>query len=441
MNRVTDTAAFVRWFRNSSPYIDAHRGRTFVIYVGGEAVSESSFANIVHDLTLLTRLGVKLVVVYGIKPQLRSRLNADARAPETGSMRTPVDEAALGHWREAAGAVRFAIESQLTVGLANSPMDGARMRVMSGNFVLARPLGVRDGLDFCFAGEVRRVDIQGIRAALDANALVLIGPLGYSPTGELFALGAEEVAIGVATGLTADKLLYLAEEPPPATPEGTTIKQLNATEAEQLLAERSDFGPMTRQHLQHAIRACAAGVRRVHLLQRKVDGALLQELFTRDGVGTLVSGDHYEQIRPATIEDVAGVLELIAPLEDQGILVRRSRELLENEIGRFVVTERDGGILACAALYPFSQECCAELACLATHPEYRGEGRAEALLTYLETRAIEQGISHLFVLTTHTAHWFQERGFEPADVADLPFERQKAYNYQRNSHVFTKTLT
>ncbi|MBK6846143.1 MAG: amino-acid N-acetyltransferase [Proteobacteria bacterium] len=441
MNRVIDSASFVRWFRDSTPYINAHRGRTFVVHFGGEAVQDPAFHKLAHDLTLLCTLGVRLVVVFGAEPQLRARARAAGLALGEGDRLPVIDEPLLALASEAASAVRLQLEAQLARGLANAPQAGPRLRVVSGNFVAARPLGVRNGVDLALSGEVRRIDADAMTAALGVGAVVLLGPIAYSPTGEIFYLDTPEVAMSAAVALRADKLLYLAEQPGPRDPRDQPLRQLSSAEVEQRLKadDGRALGETTQAVLRLALRACRAGVRRVHLLERQLDGALLQELFTRDGVGTLVS-DSYEGMRPATIDDAGGILALIVPLEEQGILVRRSRERLENEIERFVVIERDGGILACAALYPFVSEAVGELACVATHPAYRGEGRGAALLEYLEQRARAAGIERLFVLTTHAAHWFREHGFEPAKVADLPLAKQAMYNYQRNSAVFIKPL-
>lgn len=430
----------MRWFRHSSPYINAHRGRTFVVLFSGEAVAADGFADLIHDLVLLDSLGVRLVLVHGARTQI------DARLLESGFESRFVDGlrittgAELPAVQEAASRVRMEIEARLSMGLANSPMDGARIRVTSGNFVVARPVGIRDGVDFQHTGEVRRVDTEAMRNALDNNSIVLLPPLGYSPTGEIFNVNAEQVAIATATALRADKLLYLTEEPGPTDTDGSLIRQLTPPQTEALLRERADLSTAGLSHLRQALAACRKGVKRIHLLPRTVDGVLLRELFTRDGVGTLISADRYEGLRSARIEDVGGILELIAPLENDGTLVRRSRELLETEIDYFVVLERDGAILACAALYPFADERLAELACVAVDPDYQAEGRADALLNYVEQLAGQQQLKGIFVLSTRTAHWFRERGFEPARLDELPVSRRALYNYQRNSRVFLKEL-
>jgi amino-acid N-acetyltransferase len=319
-------------------------------------------------------------------------------------------------------------------------MHGARIRVVSGNVVSARPLGVREGVDYCFTGEVRRIDAPAINSLLDSGAIVLLSPLGYSSTGEVFNIGAEEVAMASAVALRADKWLLLGEERDLLDADGKPVRQLRPQDVERLLASGTGLSAERGRHLRLALQACRGGVRRVYLLDRAVDGGLLLELFTRDGIGTLITRDIFEGLRPATIDDVGGLLEMIRPLEADGTLVRRSRELLEIEIERFVVLERDGTIIGCAALYPFAEERIGELACVAVHADYRDSGRAETLLGYIERQALKKGLQRLFVLTTRAEHWFRERGFEPAEVDDLPVQKKAMYNLQRRSKVFIKTL-
>lgn len=430
---------FVDWFRGSSPYIHAHRDRTFVIVFGGEAVADPRLPELIHDIALLRGLGIRLVLVHGARPQIEERLrlrNADMRY--INGLRV-TDEAALACVKDAAGGVRVELEALLSMGLANSPMAGARIRVASGNFVAARPIGVMDGIDYGHTGRVRRIDAQALRGIVEAGAIALIPPLGYSPTGEVFNLSATETGASVATALGADKLIYLMEQPLPLNDEGELWTNLLPPQVDELVS-REDIDPRVRVYLNHAADACRSGVRRVHLLDRRVDGVLLRELFTRDGVGTLITAKPYEDTRPARMDDIGGILELLEPLEDQGILVRRSRETLETDIGRFSVVERDGMIIGCAALYTYPDDGMAELACVAIHPEYRDHGRGDALLEYMEQRTLTQRMTRLFVLTTQTAHWFRERGFEPSPVDSLPMARRELYNYQRNSKVFVKTV-
>ena len=442
MNRKNrPTPPFVDWFRQSSPYIHAHRGRTFVILFGGEAVLDPDFAGIVHDLALLNSLGARLVLVHGARPQIEQRLTERGAEIRYEKGRRLTDDAALACVKEAAGTVRVEIEARLSMGLANTPMSGARIRITSGNFITARPVGVHDGIDYCHTGEVRRVDTGAIGRHLDGGDIVLLSPLGYSPTGEVFNISAEEIATAVATALKADKLMFLGEERGLLDGRRRLVQQLTPAQAEDILADgRRQLPGETRAHLASAIQACRGGVRRVHLIDRHADGALLQELFSRDGIGTLITSEHYEDIRPASIDDVGGILELIDPLEREGALVRRSRERLETEIEHFTVAERDGTIIGCAALYPYPDEALGELACLAIHPDYRSQGRGDVLLSHLEDQARRLGLEKMFVLTTRTAHWFRERGFVGGELRDLPLKRRLLYNYQRNSKIFYKDL-
>ena len=430
----------VHWFRNSSPYINAHRGRTFVVMLSGELLDGPRLPTLIHDLALLNSLGIKLVLVHGARPQISARL-AEAGIESTFEQHMRItDSAALDGVMAAVGALRLKLEGLFSMGLANSPMYNAGIRLISGNFVVAKPVGVRNGFDYQHTGEVRRIEVDAIRQQLTSGNVVLLSPLGCSPTGELFNVNAEEVASTAAIALGADKLILMGDDLRLADPEGNLVRELSPQQAGKLLAgDQYEDNGVDRQ-LTAACHAASNGVGRAHLIDANDDGALLKELFTRDGCGTLVTRETYETLRGARIDDVGGILELLEPLEQNGVLVRRSRELLENEIQRFVIIERDGMVIACAALYPFAADHTGELACVAVHPHYRNSERGLQMLRYLERRAREQGLKTLFVLTTHTAHWFREQGFDPAGVEALPEQRQQLYNWQRNSKVFVKRL-
>ncbi len=431
---------FVDWFRGSSPYIHAHRGRTFVIAFGGEAVADDQFANLIHDIALLHGIGIRLVLVHGARPQIEDRLKSRKVEMQYINGLRVTDDAALTCVKEAAGAVRVEIEALLSMGLANSPMAGARIQVASGNFVTARPIGVRNGIDYCHTGEVRRVDAQAIESRLDSGAIALVPPLGYSPTGEVFNLSAADVAASVAIALGADKLINLVEHKGATDSRNRVITNMVPKQVDELIARRKQLPEDLLQSLNASLDASRSGVKRVHLIDRRQDGALLKELFTRDGIGTLITAEPYEETRTARIDDVGGLLELLEPLEETGVLVRRSRELLETEIDCFTLMERDGMAIACAALYPYPQESMAELACVVVHPQYRGGDRGERLLEHMENAARQEGIDQLFILTTQTAHWFREHGFIQADLKALPMKKRELYNYRRNSKVFIKPL-
>ncbi|MGA7980272.1 MAG: amino-acid N-acetyltransferase [Chromatiaceae bacterium] len=434
------TDPFVGWFRQATPYVHAHRGRTFVIAFGGEAVSDVRFPNLVHDLALLHGLGIRLVLVHGARPQIEERLAQRGAALRYVSGLRITDDEALACVKEAAGVVRVEIEALLSLGLANSPMAGVRIPVASGNFVTAKPLGVIDGIDYQHTGVVRRIDCQSLQQRLDDGAIALMPPIGYSPTGEVFNLGAADVARSAAIALGADKLIFLLEESGLTDGTGAVVSNVLSGDVDALLNASPAMPEDVAQSLRAGADACIQGVQRVHLISRRTDGALLRELFTRDGIGTLITGLPYEELRPARIDDMGGILELLRPLEERGVLVRRSRERLEPEIGHFYLMERDGMVIACTALYPYTADGMGELACLAVHPDYRNRGRGDKLLEQMASIARKRGIGQLFVLTTQTAHWFLERGFVAASLADLPMKKQALYNYRRNSKVFIKAL-
>lgn len=429
---------YVSWLRHSSPYINAHRERTFVIMLPGESIAHANFTHILHDIVLLHSLGVRLVLVHGSRPQIETRLQA-AQIDSTYYQQLRItDQQTLACVIEAAGQLRTYIEAQLSVNMAASPMQGAKLNVVSGNFVAAKPCGVIEGVDYQHTGEVRRINTQGIQSLLEQRTLVLLPHLGYSPTGEVFNLACEDVATQTATALGADKLIIYTAEQGILDNQQQLIRELKLEQAREHTQNAPQLSNLNA--LNAAITACQNGVPRCHLISYQIDGALLSELFTRDGCGTLVDQGDFEHVRQANIDDVTGISALIRPLEEQGALVQRSQDTLAEHYANFTVIERDGLIIACAALYPFAEEKTAELACLAVHPSYRHGGRGDTLLEHLEVQAKNLQLNSLFVLTTRTAHWFQERGFEPCTVKQLPEQKAALYNFQRNSKVFRKLL-
>lgn len=436
--KIQQQKAFVASIRQAAPYIQAHRGSTFVIMFGGEAVDQH-FDQLVNDIVLINTLGIRLVLVHGARPQIEQRLKqTHAKIRYVNGLRI-TDNDALAGVKDAVGSLRVDIEAKLSMGLVNTPIAGAHIGIATGNFVTAKPLGIRDGVDYCHTGEVRRIDAPGIHQQLDDGRIVLLSPLGYSPTGEIFNVTAEEIATAAAVALHADKLVLLVDSVGLRDNRRRLIRQLALHEAEQLLSSRRKLRSDWIRHLNNAVDSCRRGVKRTHLIDRSSDGGLLLELFTRDGVGTLISAEIYEGLRAATIDDVGGILRLIAPLEAEGVLVKRSREMLEMEIDHFLVVKRDGMIIACAALYSYDGRM-GELACLAVHPDYRFSGRGDSLLEAVEHRARQQGVKTLFVLTTQTSHWFRERGFTSIYMSKLPVRKRQLYNYQRNAKVLIKAI-
>ncbi|MDW3777831.1 amino-acid N-acetyltransferase [Kluyvera cryocrescens] len=433
----------VEGFRHSVPYINAHRGKTFVIMLGGEAIEHENFSSIVSDIGLLHSLGIRLVLVYGARPQIDANLAEHHHEPTYHKHIRVTDSKTLELVKQAAGLLQLDITARLSMSLNNTPLQGAHINVVSGNFIIAQPLGVDDGIDYCHSGRIRRIDEEAIHRQLDNGAIVLMGPVAVSVTGESFNLTSEEIATQLAIKLKAEKMIGFCSSQGVYNENGDIVPELFPNEAQariEELEQEGDYLSGTARFLRGAVKACRSGVRRSHLISYQEDGALLQELFSRDGIGTQIVMESAEQIRRATINDIGGILDLIAPLEQQGILVRRSREQLEMEIDKFTIIQRDNTTIACAALYPFPEEKIGEMACVAVHPDYRSSSRGEVLLERIAAQAKQMGLNHLFVLTTRSIHWFQERGFKPVDVDLLPESKKQLYNYQRRSKVLMTDL-
>jgi amino-acid N-acetyltransferase len=427
---------FVETFRQSAPYIHAHRGKTFVLAFSGEAVADEHFPLLVQDIALLNSLGARIVIVHGARPQIEDCLKQQNMESSYVNGIRVTDAVAMECTRDAVGSIRVQIEALFSAGISNTPMAGAAIHVASGNFITACPYGIHDGIDFGFTGKIRKIDREALLRNLDARSIVMLSPLAYSVTGEVFNVSSEQVATQTAAALDADKLIFLLDGKGLRGAGRKIIRQLTAEEAGKILKSRKKLDDETRVHLDSAIHACQSGVGRVHLVPSWTDGALLQELYSRDGAGTLITNSAYEVMRPATVDDIGGIIELIKPLEEQGLLVKRSREQLEMSIEQFFVMERDGLVTACAALIPYPENRMAELACLAVHEDYRNAGRGDALLEYALESSLEQGLEAIFVLTTQASHWFRERGFNTLDMAKLPVKRRSLYNYSRNSRVY-----
>ncbi len=434
-------ARLVAWVRQAAPYIHAFRGRTFVIAFGGEVLESGAAQALIHDIALLDSMGIRLVLVHGARPQIDAEMRSRGLEPKFHKGLRVTDGDAMECVKRAMGVTRIEIEALLSQGLPNTPMAGAFLRVTGGNFITARPVGVVDGIDFQYTGAVRKVIAEEIQADLTQENVVLITPIGASPTGEIFNLAWEEVAEAVAVAVQADKLIYLCAAAGVVNAKGALIDALTVDEAKKITSRHLQVqAPEVARVLPSAVRACQAGVGRVHFLDRMADGAMLMEFFTRDGVGTVMTQVPLARLRDATIDDVAAILGLIEPLEADGTLVKRGRERLEMEITHSSVVEHDGMIVGCAALYPFSDAKSAEMACVAVMPDFRRSGYGDQLRVHIEARARKLKLKQLFVLTTRTAHWFIERDFVEAAVDALPISRRELYNLQRRSKILVKTL-
>ena len=440
---------FVPWFRSVAPYIHMHRGETFVVGVVGEAIAAGKLSGIATDLALMQSLGIKVVLVYGFRPQLDEQLQSKGYVGQYAAGIRITDDVALDCAQEAAGQLRFEIEAAFSQGLPNTPMAGSTVRVVSGNFLTARPLGIINGTDYGSTGVVRKVDVAAIRQSVEAGSMVLLSPFGFSPTGEAFNLVMEEVAASVAIALQSDKLVFLTECPgitaypdAPQAVDNPIDTEIPLARARALLAQlpRCDSSKNQRFYLRHCVDACEHGVPRSHILPYATDGALLMEVYTHDGIGTMVVDEKLESLREATADDIGGILKLIEPFEEDGTLVKRDRTEIERDVANYTVLEHDGVIFGCAALYPYPAARTGEMAALTVSDQSQGQGDGEKILRRIEQQARALGLGSIFVLTTRTMHWFLKRGFETVDPSWLPEARVRKYNWNRKSVVLVKKL-
>ncbi|WP_130536947.1 amino-acid N-acetyltransferase [Thiomicrorhabdus indica] len=428
---------FIQSLRQSSHYIEQHRGKTFVLYLPGELLDESdALLQLSQDITLLHNLNINLVLAMGATTQIDQALEQQRHAwqQHLGCRITPTE--ILPIFQKTIGQVRSQLEA---IFCATSHQQTQPLTIVSGNWVIAQPKGVIDGIDFGHTGILRKVNIAGIQDSLNAKQIVLLTPLAYSLTGEVFNLNTFEQACEIAKQLKADKLMVFEDLQAWLEPLKSTGRQISQWEFEQ----NAKALPESLQPKINQLRTIYQDVKRIHILHQNEPSSLLTELFTRDGSGLLIFSDHYHQIRSARHEDISAIIELITPLESKGILVKRSRERLELEIDKFTVIERDHCIIGCAALYEYSDshnKTSGELACLAVHQDYQGQQLGEQLLHAITQKAQSKNLTQLFLLTTQTYHWFIEHGFELKSPEDLPAGKQELYNYQRQSKVLIKPL-
>ncbi|KAL4539039.1 hypothetical protein Ndes2437A_g02018 [Nannochloris sp. 'desiccata'] len=473
---------FVQFFRHASPYIEGHRGRTFVLAIPGDVVDRKDLLHtLLEDVALLHGLGVRLVVVVGARSRINEAIRALNMEPEYAGGYRVTDEVAMEAAVAAAGAARMEVEARLSKGpevtmirrhsrggTASTGQSGQfapALTTVSGNYVAAKRKGVVNGVDYKNTGVVRFVQRDAVKKQLDSGNIVLLSNLGYSAAGEVLNCDTYTVAIRAAVDLGADKLILmtLPEAQPLSLPAWLPLKDaegLLATMLEGAAAAagggggngngsgnsgsdgyssdskiENSFSTRGKLHadldfdhwyeqglplpLLAACMSCRAGVNRAHLIDARIDGALLLELYSRDGVGVMVSNDFYEGLRPAQSSDLPGIENLLSPLVEK----RRSVKPL----GRGP-----------------AGESVAELAAFCVHPDYRGGGKGDSLLEYLESDARRKGIQRLVLLTTRTADWFEQRGFVWAGQAHasdlLPEQRRGKVDPSRNSQLYTKNM-
>ena len=429
----------VEWFRTAAPYIRMHKNKTFVFAFDGSLVKSPNFMSLIHDLNILTSIGIKIVLVHGSLKEIRSLSEKKQISPRFVRDHQIIDKTLLSIAQEASGKIRLELEAKLSTTLPNSPMEGSNIRVSSGNFIFARPVGVIDGVDTLYAGETRKIDVEAISDRLQNEEIVLLSPMGFSSTGEMFLLKKEDVAVNAAIGLSADKLIFLTD---PLHFEDRHFQQIREIYAEHAKAiiDNGTLSTSSILILESAVTACKAGVERVHIVNQADSEALITELFTHKGMGILVTKSSIESVRRAKPSDADIILELIKPLQETQILTIRTREEVECAILDFIVLEHDNTVVGCAALHVFVEEKIGELACLAVHQSYRDAGGGKKLLKKIEKICQEKRIPEIFALTTQSSHWFIQHGFSEKRVSELPPKRQAMYNKGRNSKTLSKKI-
>jgi len=414
----------IKWFRRASPYIYLHRQKTFVLCVDQAAMRSPNFNNVLRDVTLLHALGVRIVLVHDLE-------TPEFVEEQTGHQAPIANESQLSELMANIGGATHQVIASLSANAHHASPFYSDLVACTGNFIRAQPLGVMGGHDQGFKGKPRKVNKSAIAALLDDDMLVVIPPVGYALTGETFILNCQSLAGEVAKALHADKLIYFLPSHGLVDDAGHRISERSTTQLED---DDDSLASGIKQGIKSALTDQS---NRCHLVSYAHDGALLEELFTMTGSGTIVTPGP-AVIRSAVAEDVEAMLELIRPLERSGALIERSRDDLDQNLADYLVVDLEGQLIGCGALHEFGDT--AEIASLATDPHHRDQDYGERLLSSLLHRAMQRGVKAVFVLTTQTEHWFLERGFMRAEKDHLPAPKLAKYNSQRNSKVLIRPL-
>lgn len=414
-------------------YIPRFREKIFVISVDGGIVTSENFANILLDVAVLRSLNIRVVLVHGAAAQISALASEQNIEPSNLDGAGITDAATLKLALTAANRLTHEILEGLS---AND------LRAASCNAVIAHPLGIIHGADHLFTGKVERVDVEMLQGLLGQGIVPVMPPLGFDGDGRTFRVNSDSVALELAKALNATKLIYMAMQDG-LTCQGQLIRQMLVADLDALLAQhRNSFAPEILSKAQHASAACRAGVPRVHIINGRVDEALLAEVFSNEGIGTLVYANEYQQIRRAMKKDVRAIMLLTKDSVETEELVRRSRASIEKSLGDFYIFETDKNPVACVALHQLDQTK-AELACLYVSPLHENQGIGRKLIQFAESKARELGMTELLVLSTQAFTYFQSKGgFAEGSPEDLPPPRREKYEQSgRNSKVLVKKLT
>jgi amino-acid N-acetyltransferase len=423
-------------------YVPRFRDRVFVIALDGAVVEDENFRNLLLDIALLRSLRIGVVLVHGAAHQIRRLAEQTGQTPSNLDGSGVTDAATLQLALNAATRVSH----ELIEGLSATDLRGA-----CGNALVAHPAGILQGVDYQHTGRVERVDTVLLRALLEHDIVPVVPPLGCDGEGNSYRLNSDTVAVEVARALQAVKLVYLTTHPgiPQQTakvaeePPARIHKQLSIDEAEHVLKHRrAELPPPLLSKLEQGVRAARGGVPRVHLIDGRVEEGLLAEVFSNEGIGTLIYANEYQAIRRAHKKDARAIRALIQTSVENEELVRRSRAEIERQADDFFVFEVDRNPVACAALHIFPDDNKAELACVCVDPRYENQGIGAKLMQYSEAQARALGVAELFCLSTQAFNYFQQKGgFSPGTPDDLPPTRRERYDRSgRRSLVLVKKL-
>jgi amino-acid N-acetyltransferase len=414
-------------------YIPRFRERTFVLSLDGAIVTDENFANLLLDVAVLRSLSIRVVIVHGAAAQIQALGVEQNLTPSNLDGSGVTDAATLRLALTAANRLTHEILEGLS---AND------LRAAATNAVIAHPLGILGGVDHLFTGKVERVDVEFLQTLLAQGVLPVLPPLGFDGDGHTYRVNSDSVAVAVAEALKASKLIYLTTQDGILV-HGRLIRQMLVGDLESVMAlQKADIVPEQLSKALHAIAACQAGVPRVHIINGRVDEGLLAEVFSNEGIGTLIYANEYQQIRRAMKKDVRAILALTKTSMESEELVKRTHATMEKQLGDYYIFEIDKNPVACVALHVFPDAGKAEIACLYVSPSHENQGIGKKLIQFVENKARENGLSEVLALSTQAFTYFQSKGgFTEGTPDDLPPGRREKYDASgRKSKVLVKKL-
>lgn len=414
-------------------YIPQFREKTFILAIDGAIVTDESFATLLLDVAVLRSLNIRVVLVHGASAQIRELAEAQKVTPSNLDGTGVTDDATLKLALTAANRLTH----EILEGLSTSDLRGANT-----NVVIAHPMGIIQGVDHQFTGKVERVDTELLQSLLAQGVVPVIPPLGFDGDGRTYRLNSDGVAVAVAVALKAVKLIFITAQDG-ITVQGRLIRQIPVSDLESILAlQKSDIAPEQISKAVHAVDACKAGIPRVHVINGKVDEGLLAEVFSNEGVGTLVYANDYQQIRRAIKKDIRAIQSLTRKAVESDELIKRTRAVIEKNLGDYFIFEIDKNPVACVALHVYPEQKRGELACLYVSSLHENRGIGRKLIAFVETKAREMGLNELITLSTQAFTYFQSKGgFAEGTPDDLPPGRREKYDQSgRNSKVLVKKL-